>query len=144
MPKRVAVWTWARELRDHGPRSQGFLLAMHTLRTWMNRDGEAFPSQSNWAKGCAQHVKTLRRHVKYAVEQGWLLKGSAGRGGQGWRHYYYSAAVPDSIVLEEMDQELSDGVEQRTLCAAEKLKTHLQRWRSAWGQRALERGGEHR
>lgn len=113
MARPVAPWTWARALRDYGPNAKGFLLAMHTLRTWMNREGSAYPSQKKWANGCRQNVKTVRRHLKCAVENGWLEIASAGRGGQGWRHYEYRATVPDHIALQDKDQELSDGIEER-------------------------------
>ena len=87
--RAVAPWTWAKALRDHGPNEQGFLLVMHTLRTYMDRDGLAYPSQQTLARGARMHVRNVRRHLRRAEELHWIETSSAGRTHRDWRHNAY-------------------------------------------------------
>lgn len=111
MPRPVAPWTWRRALRDYGPARPSFRLAMLTLGTWMNRDGEAFPSQDKWARGACMTVRSIQRHLAFATRTGWLGVALAGRTGQGWRHNLYRAAIPDGVPLDGLDEDISDALQ---------------------------------
>ena len=110
MARAVSPWTWGKALRDQGPEEWGFLLVMHTLRTYMDRDGFAFPSQATLARGARMHVKTVRRHLKRAEQLHWIGIARAGRGQKGWRLFAYRCCVPDSVVLGEKDAMLADAL----------------------------------
>lgn len=113
MPRPVAPWTWRRALRDHGPRSQGLLLTLYTIGTYMDRDGIAWPSQQLIAAGARASVRTVQRHIAIAERAGWLGIQLAGRGGQGWRHNAYRAAVPDDVPLDDLDEGIADAITAR-------------------------------
>jgi hypothetical protein len=84
---------------------------MHTLRTWMNDDGFAFPSLRTWAEGACMSVNTLTKHYKTALREGWLAVERKREGiGQDWKRNSYRAAVPSHIVLPERDAELADAL----------------------------------
>lgn len=110
MPRPVAPWTWRRALRDHGPRSQGLLLTLYTIGTYMDRDGIAWPSQELIAAGARASVRTVQRHIAIAERTGWLGVQLAGRGGQGWRHNAYRAAVPDDVPLDDLEEGIADAI----------------------------------
>lgn len=110
MPRPVAPWTWRRALRDHGPRSQGLLLTLYTIGTYMDRDGIAWPSQELIAAGARASVRTVQRHIAIAERAGWLGIQLAGRGGQGWRHNAYRAAVPDDVPLDDLEEGIADAI----------------------------------
>jgi hypothetical protein len=110
MPRPVSPWTWRRALRDYGPDDPGLLVSLYTLNTYMDRDGYAWPSQSLWAKGSRVTERTIRRHMERAVALGWLAVETAGRTGQGWRHYAYRACVPDHLQLDDLDESISDAL----------------------------------
>jgi len=108
--KAVAVWTWRRALRDHGPRDALSLLLLLTLSTWMDRDGRAFPSQEKLAAGARMSIRTVRRKLAAAVDAGWLRIETENVGGQNWRRNVYLAAVPEGLELDETDEALRDVV----------------------------------
>jgi hypothetical protein len=108
--RAVVPWSWARILRDHGPRSRDFRCAMLTLRTWMNDDGFAYPSLRTWAQGACMSVNTLTKHYKAALRDGWLGVERNPQGGQSWKRNCYRAAVPVHIQLPEKDEQLSDAL----------------------------------
>ncbi|HEY0941902.1 MAG TPA: helix-turn-helix domain-containing protein [Steroidobacter sp.] len=85
-------------------------MSLYTLGTYMDRDGYAWPSQSLWAKGSRVTERTIRRHMDRAVGLGWLAVETAGRTGQGWRHYAYRACVPDHLLLDDRDESISDAL----------------------------------
>jgi len=95
-------------LREHGPDNRDFLCAMHTLRTWMDEKGFAWPSLRTWAKGARMAVGTLRKHVARAQSDGWLSIGDMRNPGKGWRCGVYRCAVPMHIVLTDKDRRLAD------------------------------------
>lgn len=114
MPRAVSPWTWRRALRDYGPDDPGLLLSLHTLASYMDRDGYAWPSQKLWAKGSRVTERTIRRHMEKAEGLGWLAVETRGRTGRGWRLYSYRAAVPDHILLDELDEEIADAIIAQT------------------------------
>jgi hypothetical protein len=108
MPVAVKPWTWAKELRDHGPkgeRCRDFLCVMYTMRTFMNDDGFTFVGMRRLAHDARMHIRTLKSHLDEAIASGWL---SCPGGMQPRRKTTYRACVPDSIKLDDRDQELSD------------------------------------
>jgi hypothetical protein len=74
----------------------------------MDREGFSYPSQETIAKGARASVRTVQRHIAAAELAGWIGIQLAGRGGKGWRHYVYRAAVPDDLPIDEIDEKLSD------------------------------------
>jgi hypothetical protein len=97
-------WTWARILRDHGPKSRDFICAMLTLRTWMDENGFAYPGLRTWAAGARMAVNTLRKHLDAAVRGGWLgVEVSHSKS----HHNIYRCAVPPDVPLTEKDELLS-------------------------------------
>jgi hypothetical protein len=111
MPARaVKPWTWARVLRDHGPRSRDFICAMLTLRTWMDDNGHAFPSLRTWAAATRMSVNTLTKHYRSALRDGWLGVEQNPEGGQAWKRNCYRAAVPSHIQLPEKDEMLANAL----------------------------------
>jgi hypothetical protein len=117
MARPVVPWTWARVLRDHYPSRKGsrdFLCAMHTLRTWMDEDGFAYPSLRTWAIGARMSRNTLTKHFKAAVRDGWLgVTSEQTERGKAWRLHTYRCAVPDQIELPEKDQALAESLISR-------------------------------
>lgn len=111
MPRAVSPWTWRRALRDHGPKSPSVLLTLFVIGTFMDRDGRAFPGQQLIAKGIRGSVKTVQRHIEIVRREGWLHVETAGRGGKGWRHYAYRAAIPDHVDLDDLDESIADSIE---------------------------------
>src|ERR1700675_5062495 len=102
-------WTWMRVLRDQGPKSRDFICAMLTLHTWMDGDGFAFPSLRTWAVAARMAVGTLRKHLKAAVDDGWLGGDVCQGAGNSWRRNTYRCAVPSdgSVFLTGKDEALS-------------------------------------
>jgi hypothetical protein len=106
--RAVKPWTWARVLRDTGPKSRDFICAMLILRTFMDDDGFAYPTLRTWAAASRMAVGTLRKHCKTALTEGWLgLGDNPDAGGKAWKRHAYRAAVPALIKLTEKDMELS-------------------------------------
>jgi hypothetical protein len=101
--RAVMPWTWARVLRDHGPKSRDFGYAMLILRTFMDDSGFAYPSLRLWARGARMSVNTLRGHMETAVREGWL---GIDRGDK--RKHSYRCAIPAHIKLSDTDETLSD------------------------------------
>jgi len=107
--RAVAPWTWARQLRDHGPRDRDFLLAMLTLELRMDPDGFAWPGLRLWAADACMAVGTLRKHIATAIRHGWLgIERKRGR-----KPDAYRAAVPRALALEARDIELADHLVSR-------------------------------
>jgi hypothetical protein len=97
-------------MRDHGPEDAAVLLTLYTIGTYMNNTGYAYPSQKTIAHGARASTRTVQRHIQQALREGWLGIELAGRGGQGWRHNAYRAAVPDTINIDDLDAKLSNVV----------------------------------
>jgi hypothetical protein len=109
--RAVSPWTWGRCLRDHGPNDRLMLLILHTLRTYMDREGFAFPARAALAAGARVHLKTVARHLTAAAAAGWIHFEPRGHaGGQKWRSSTYRATVPDSVVLDEKSEMLADAI----------------------------------
>ncbi len=79
----------------------------------MDRTGRAFPSQQLIAKGMRGSVKTVQRHIEIARRDGWICIETAGRGGKGWRHYAYLAAIPHQVQLDDLDESIADAIESQ-------------------------------
>jgi hypothetical protein len=113
MPRAVMPWTWGRKLRDEGPRGQGsrdFIAAMHTLRTFTDDSGFAFPSLRVWADGARMAVNTLRKQIDLAVKLGWLSVQQRAGSGRAWKKPIYRCAIPDGIELSDKDEMLTDAL----------------------------------
>jgi predicted DNA-binding transcriptional regulator len=110
MARAVSPWTWRRALRDHGPTDASVLLTLYVIGTYMNRDGYAYPNQELIARGARASARSVQRHIAAAKRAGWLAVELAGRGGKGWRFNAYRAAVPDNLLMDELDEKISDAI----------------------------------
>jgi hypothetical protein len=117
-------WTWARVLRDQGPRSRDFLCAMLTLRTWMDENGFAYPSLRTWAKGARMAMATLRKHLRTAEADGWLGVDQQTGARQNWKLNTYRCAVPDTVELTEKDETLAAALVSQFGDIDERCVTH--------------------
>lgn len=104
-------WVWRRALRDHGPNSQGFLLAMLMLSTYMDGQGFAYPAQRTWARDARMARNTLAKHITTASALGWLGIEEHPGGGQGWKQHLYRAALPDNVALDEKAEMIVDHIQ---------------------------------
>jgi Helix-turn-helix domain len=84
-------------------------LCLLTLRTFMDRDGYAYPSQETIAKGASVSEKTAQRKLDTARKLGWLHVETRGRTGQGWKLHGYRCCIPDHIAVGAPDQRIIDG-----------------------------------
>jgi len=109
-PRAVKVWTWRRALRDHGPASNGLLLTLYTLSTFMDNDGFCYPGQATIARGARVSERTVRRHVDKAVSLGWLHVEPTRGQGQAWRGIAYRATIPDNVELDVVDNAITDAL----------------------------------
>lgn len=65
------------------------------LCEFMDKDGKrCFPSIQLLASNTGMGEKTVRRHLKVAVEKGWLFRLRHGKNGQAWANYHYQAKLP--------------------------------------------------
>lgn len=113
MPQAVSPWTWRKALRDHGPQDRGYLLALMMLGTFVDRSGFAFPSVATWARASRNSVRQTQRYLARARKDQWLAVVRGGRGGKGWAFNGYRCCVPDSVQLDERDQDIADGFESQ-------------------------------
>ena len=109
--RAVKPWTWARMLRDHGPKSRDFICAMLILRTRMDDDGFAYPGLRLLAQESRMAINTLRKHLETAEAEGWLaIIKDVYQPGQKPRVNTYRCAVPLTIELIDKDLALSDAL----------------------------------
>lgn len=106
----VSPWTWAKALRDHGPKDRDFLCAMFTLRTYMDTVGFAYPSLRTWAAGTRMSVNTLRKHVSAAAASGWLsIESRAGQRRERMRNVY-RCTIPGFVELSATDEQIAEAL----------------------------------
>src|SRR5690606_31813453 len=99
---------WARLVRDHGPNDRMLKACLQTLRTYMDAEGYAFPSQALIAKGASLSEKTVQRKLDKARRLQWIGVYTHGRNGQGWKRQGYQCCVPDHVDVNEKDEHLFD------------------------------------
>jgi hypothetical protein len=85
------------------------MVAMLTLRTWMDDTGYAFPGIRTWAKAARISPTTLLKQLELAVGLGWLGV-EHWKKTKAWRQNVYRAAVPDNIQLSEKDLALAQAL----------------------------------
>jgi hypothetical protein len=83
---------------------------MLVLRIRLDEHGVAFPSMRLWAKEARMSVNYLRRHIAFAVENGWLAIEQEVLGGKAYARKLncYLATVPAGIKLHAKDEELAE------------------------------------
>ncbi|MGC3982812.1 MAG: helix-turn-helix domain-containing protein [Steroidobacteraceae bacterium] len=108
MARAVPPWLWAVMIRDHGPRDATLRLCLLTLRTFMDSNGSAFPSQATLAKAACVAEFTVQKKLKRASELQWLGIQVAGHTGKGWKHYRYVACIPDDIGVPDKHERLAE------------------------------------
>ncbi|MCC5811300.1 MAG: helix-turn-helix domain-containing protein [Ectothiorhodospiraceae bacterium] len=81
---------------DQGPPQPVTRHVLLTLATHMDSAGNCFPGIRLLAEETRLDESTVRRHLRTAVDGGWLSRHTVGapNGGQGWRRYRYRALVP--------------------------------------------------
>lgn len=99
MIKMLDLNTWRRLIAsEHGPKSSTTRLVLHTLGIHMDQTGgSCFPSTKTLAVESGLSERFVCRHLSIAVDEGWLLKSSAGKSGQSWRRNQYQAALPKAL-----------------------------------------------
>lgn len=108
MSRSVPPWLWSVLIRDFGPRIANVRLVLHTLRSFMNKTGETFVSQKVLADAACLSAPTVRKSLLIAWESKWLGVGLHGRTDQGWRHYQYTACIPDHLQIPKKHERLVD------------------------------------
>jgi len=113
--RAVKAWTWRRAVLDYGPANAGWKLSMLAIARYMNDDGEAWPSQALIARKASTTVRTVRRHILAAKQNGWLHVEEQHRGGRAWKHHVYRACVPESVLdkMTDKDADLADMVAEQ-------------------------------
>jgi hypothetical protein len=115
--RAVTPWLWSRKLRDHWPGERGALLTMLLLATYMGGEkgssnfGLCWPTIDTLAENSSLNERTVRRHIKSALELGWLSSWTRHvKRGQGWKQTVYQAHVPMSIELTDEEEKLANTV----------------------------------
>jgi hypothetical protein len=93
---------------------------MLVLRIRLDEHGVAFPSMRLWAKEARMSVNYLRKHIAFAVENGWLAIKQEDLGGKAYARKLntYIATVPAGIKLHAKDEELAEQAD--TLCITQR------------------------
>lgn len=91
-------YTWRTAiLRSEIPALTKFVLLV--LSCHMNEvGGSCFPSVTTLSNETGMDRKTVIKHLRKAIELGWLKKATAGLAGKKWRRNTYEARVPDKVV----------------------------------------------
>jgi hypothetical protein len=86
---------WERALiSEAGPPSATTRHVLLTLATHADRAGKAFPSIKTLANETALSKRAVVQHIKVAVLDGWLIRGTALCEGQAWRRSTYVLSIP--------------------------------------------------
>ena len=104
--ERPTRWEWgeafASERGPENPGAPGTPMIRHVLHVLYRRmaadGGNCFPSVERIATESGLGRRTVLRCLSWAEENGWLVRESAGVGGQGWRRYRYLPAIPADVV----------------------------------------------
>lgn len=113
MARRPPPWLWSVLIRDYGPPDPTLKLCLHTIRTFMDANGDAFPSQTTIAGAASLTDRVVRSKLKKAERLKWLSVNVAGHSGQGWRRHGYQTCIPDSVPLTDKQEQLADCQESR-------------------------------
>ena len=89
-------FTWRSYIAsEHGPQSSVTRHVLLTIALHMNEKGEScFPSVDLLVKETRLSKPSIIKHIKFAVEEGWLEKRVLGVNGQGWRKHEYRPLIP--------------------------------------------------
>ncbi len=82
-------------LSDRGPEDPLTRLALLALATFVNRDGNAWPSIPTIAQASALGERATRKHLQKAERDGWIKRVPVKKEGQAWRGYSYALTVPE-------------------------------------------------
>ena len=119
MARRPPPWLWSVLIRDYGPPDPTLKLCLHTIRTFMDASGDAFPSQTTIGRAASLTDRVVRSKLKKAVRLKWLSENVAGHSGQGWRRHGYQTCIPESVPLTDKQEQLvnckNHGSEHRTM-----------------------------
>lgn len=108
----VDRWSWVRLLRDHGPRSKDWRLAMHTLFTFMDTDSGTYTGVTTWAAAACMGINTLQKQKTLAIATGWLVAEQR-RNTKGWKTPLLRCTAPYEVTLGEKDEVLADALLKR-------------------------------
>ena len=82
-------------MSEHGPEPTTRLV-LCALSNHMNENGEScYPSIARLSMETGLNRNTVMRHLKKAVDDGWITRGIKGFSGQGWKRNEYKAAIPE-------------------------------------------------
>ena len=75
-------------------------LVLCTLNRYMDASGKCFPSISTIMEGSGLSNPAVIKHLKIAVESGWIRRGIKGMKGQKWKRHQYNAILPEKVANE--------------------------------------------
>lgn len=87
---------WVDLIRTgYGPSSPTSRHVLLALNIFMSESGDAFPSTRTIAVASGLSERSVCTHLIQMQNQGWILRRTAGKGGQGWKRYMYQVSIPD-------------------------------------------------
>ena len=120
---REFYWTWEDAITESNLKPMTRLVLL-TLSTFMNaKNTSAYPSQEELARCSGMGLSTVNRHLKLALEAGFIEVRKHGFSGQNWANNEYIAVIPSAEkVVSEGDDLFEKGSAALTerLCQREK------------------------
>jgi hypothetical protein len=86
-------WVWLI-LSEHGPPEGTTRLVLLAMSQFAKRGNRVFPSEETLAKMTGLTPKTVRAHVKKAIDGSWLQRRTFKKQGHGWRRFEYIPQWP--------------------------------------------------
>lgn len=87
-------WFW-QVLSPQGPPHALTRLVLSALRKHMQPDGgRCYPSQKLIADECALSLRTVHKHLRVAVAEGWIKRQRRQKDDGSWASYSYNATLP--------------------------------------------------
>jgi hypothetical protein len=99
--REIEKWEWLDlVLGEHGPAAAPTRLVLCCLAQHMNQRGEScFPSQTLIVKRSALSLRAVQKHLRIAVDTGWVKVGRKDRSGRAWFVNEYTATIPKVLMV---------------------------------------------
>lgn len=99
--KYQRLYDWRNQVASSkGPKSSVMRLVLLALSLHMDNKCYCFPSIIYLAERTGLTEKTVGKHLKDAVQLGWIKRRLMGGDGQAWRHYEYWGTYPQRDVAD--------------------------------------------
>jgi DNA-binding MarR family transcriptional regulator len=96
---------------DFGPESPKSRLVLYALADFMNAEGKnCWPSQKTLSERTRLSERTIVRHIKALVKEGWIEKTTKGYNNRQHRLNQYKARIPDYVSKKLKTQTTGKGV----------------------------------